>query len=432
MRKIVTVLLVVLFSGVAQAQEVDDARLEQARALLKDVPLIDGHNDMPWQLRDRVGNQLERIDLATGTARLDPPMHTDIPRLVEGQVGGQFWSVYVPVDQVGPTHAVLEQIDVVERMVERYPESFEMAYTADDVMRIFRAGRVASLIGVEGGHAIEGSLAVLRQLYAAGARYMTLTHWKNVAWADAATDEPQHDGLTPFGREVVREMNRLGMLVDLSHVSPATMNDALDIAEAPVLFSHSGAFAVCPHARNVPDDVLARLPKNGGVVMVNFYPAFVSDKARRRGAQESAEKGRLEELHPDDAAAVEAGLEAWRKDHPKPVVTLAEVADHIDHVRKTAGIDHVGIGSDFDGISAGPKGLEDVSRYPYLIAELLRRGYSADDAKKVAGLNALRVLREAEVVARRLRRERPASSARIEALDSPTGEGPAKGGAPSR
>jgi membrane dipeptidase len=401
--------------------------LERARRLLAEVPLIDGHNDAPWQYRERTGNRLAAIDLAASTAGLEPPMHTDIARLREGGVGAQFWSVYVPASLAGPgaPAAVLEQIDVVHRLAERYPETFEMAFGPDDVRRIFAAGRIASLVGVEGGYAIDDSLALLRQLYLAGARYMTLTHSANTRWADSATDEPEHGGLTRFGEEVVAEMNRLGMLVDLSHVSAEAMHDALDASAAPVIFSHSSARALNGHPRNVPDDVLRRLPENGGLVMVTFVETFVSEDARLQWAERGSEEARLESLHPGDAEAVKRALEAWEEEHPMPRATYLEVADHCDHVREVAGIDSVGIGSDFDGIPRGPLGLEDVSGFPVLLAELLRRGYTDEEVKKVAGGNLLRAFDRVEEVAERLRKERPASEATIEELDGVAPEAPA-------
>ncbi len=406
------------------------ALIAHARELLGQAPLIDGHNDTPWELRARTGNRLSRLDLASSTAGLSPPMHTDIARLRQGGVGGQFWSVYVPATLPGPeaVKEVLEQIDVVHRMAARWPDTFEVAYGPDDVRRIFAAGKIASLIGVEGGHSIDDSLGVLRQLYRAGARYMTLTHFQSTDWADSATDAPAHHGLTPFGREVVREMNRLGMLVDLSHVSPDVMRQALETSEAPVIFSHSSARALDDHPRNVPDDVLRRLPDNGGVVMVTFVEAFVSEDVRRYYAERAAEKARLEDLHPGDPQAVDAGLEAWDEGHPAVRATLSQVADHIDRVRQVAGIDHVGIGSDFDGIKRGPVGLEDVSCYPALLAELLRRGYTDEEVEKVAGGNLLRAFDRAEAVAARLRASRPPSEATLEDLDGgPATERPAGG-----
>jgi membrane dipeptidase len=303
-------------------------------------------------------------------------------------------------------------------MAGRYPEAFAMAYSASDVERIHGSGRVACLIGMEGGHSIGNSLAVLRQAYTCGARYMTLTHFKNTDWADSATDAPQHDGLTTFGREVVREMNRLGMLVDLSHVSDKTMLDALETSEAPVIFSHSSARALCDHVRNVPDAILRKVTTSGGVVMVNFSPAFISEQVRLWAEPLWKEWNRLENLYPTDSKRASKELRDWTAQHPGPQATLAQVADHIDHVRDVAGIDHVGLGSDFDGISRTPVGLEDVSKYPALLAELLHRGYSADDVKKVAGANILRVMREVEKSAERIRKTRPASQALIEETDA--------------
>jgi len=309
----------------------DPALAQRVRKILDRVPLVDGHNDVPWQVRDRFHGQLAKLDLAADTGRLEPPMMTDIPRLRRGGMGGQFWSVYVPVEIAGPAavEATLEQIDVVHRMVARYPETFAMAYTAADVRRLHREGKIASLIGMEGGHSIDGSLACLRRLYAAGARYMTLTHSSDTAWADSATDEPKHGGLTRFGEEVVREMNRLGMLVDLSHVAPETMKRALAVSAAPVVFSHSSARALTDHPRDVPDDVLRLLPANGGVVMVSFVPGFTSEAVRRWNAESDAEQARAKTLYPGDPRRVKAELEAWQKAHPAPRATLAQVADHI-------------------------------------------------------------------------------------------------------
>ena len=416
MRTCLLLSLVFLCASAAPAQPDLTAR---ARKLLDEVPLVDGHNDVPWEFRQRVKNQLAKIDLRSDTGALEKPMHTDIARLKKGGVGGQFWSVYIPADLAGPqaVRTVMEQIDVVHRMAAMYPDVFEIATSPQDVYRIHREGRIASLIGMEGGHSIDNSLGVLRQLYAAGARYMTITHSKNVDWADSATDAPKHGGLTKFGEEVIREMNRLGMLIDLSHVSPDTMKDAMAVSEAPVIFSHSSARAIDAHPRNVPDDVLRMLPQDGGVVMVTFVPSFVSEEVRSWNALDDAEEARLKALHPEDPKRVESELEAWRKQHPVPRATLAQVADHIEHVRKVAGIDHVGIGSDFDGITSVPEGLEGVDDYPALLAELLRRGWSDEDVKKLAGHNVLRVFRDAEKVAQRLQKERPASDALIEELD---------------
>jgi membrane dipeptidase len=416
----VALLVVGWSAALAQPPTDEPDYAAQARRLLDTVPLIDGHNDVPWTLRGKVNNQLERQDLAGDTSTLDRPMHTDLARLRRGGVGGQFWSVYVPVDFEGAAAvvALFEQIDLVQRMTARHADSLEMAYTAADVERIHGAGKIASLIGIEGGHSIDNSLAVLRQSYLAGARYMTLTHWKNTDWADAATFEPEHGGLTAFGREVVREMNRLGMLVDLSHTSPETMVDALEVSEAPVIFSHSSARGVVDHPRNVPDEVLDRVRDNGGVVMVTYVPLFVSEPVRQHAAAVAAEKARLEELFIGQPQAAAEALDRWREQHPAPQATLADVADHIDYIRDRIGVDHIGIGSDFDGIDAGPLGLEDVSTYPALLGELLRRGYSDDDVGKIAGRNVLRVMRRAEEVARRLQQERPPSEALITDLDT--------------
>ncbi len=366
------------------AATVTDAQndlLTRARALHAQVPLVDGHNDYPWALREHnVERDLDKLDIRVA----QPKIHTDIPRLRAGGVGGQFWSVYVPTAMQGQAavRATLEQVDVVHRMMRKYPDTFELALTAADVERIFTSGRIGSLIGMEGGHSIDGSLASLRMFHRLGARYMTLTHSTNIAWADSGTDTPKLGGLSKFGEEVVREMNRLGMLVDLSHTSPETMHDAIRVSQAPVIFSHSNARALREHGRNVPDDVLKLLRGNGGIVMATFVPGFLT---------------------------------------AAPKAALAHVANHMDHIRKVAGADHVGIGGDFDGITAVPAGLEDVSKYPAMTAELLRRGWSEDDVKKALGLNVLRVLRRAEEVAARLQKEREPSTATIEAMDGRAG-----------
>jgi membrane dipeptidase len=387
--------------------------------ILREVPLIDGHNDLPWQYRERVKNQLAQIDLRQDQSKLEKPLHTDIARLRTGRVGGQFWSVYVPASLKGAdaVQATMEQIDVVHRIDATYPETFALALTADDIVRIHKSGNIASLIGVEGGHSINNSLAVLRQLYASGARYMTLTHSDNVDWADAATDDPEHDGLTNFGKAVIGEMNRLGMLVDLSHVSPATMHDTLDVTAAPVIFSHSSARAVTGHQRNVPDDVLQRMKQNGGVVMVTFVPTFVNEQLRTWSAQREAETARLKALHSGEPERVREGITAWELANARPRATLENVADHIEHVIRVAGADHVGIGGDLDGIGTTPVGLESVADYPKLFAELLRRGHSEEQLRKLAGLNVLRAMRQAEAVAARLQKERPASDVLIADLD---------------
>jgi membrane dipeptidase len=387
----------------------DPATLAEVRQILHEVPLIDGHNDLPWQYRKRA-NDLSAIDLACDTSQLSPPVVTDIPRLRAGGVGAQFWSVYVPPIPLGPSavQAVLEQIDVVHQMVARWPETFELALTAADIERIHRQGKIASLIGMEGGHSINNSLATLRMTYALGARYMTLTHTKNTDWADAAGDKPRHHGLTRLGEDVVREMNRLGMLVDLSHVTDETMRAALKITQAPVIFSHSSSWALCHSPRNVPDDVLEMTARNGGVVMVCFLPGYLTERARIAMAAAEAEKARLRKLYPENSARYNNALTAWRRKHPAfHVAGLSDVADHIDHVRKVAGIDHVGIGSDFDGFEGTTDGLEDVSCYPALLAELMRRGYTREDIQKLAGLNFLRVFRKVEKVAARLQRQTP-------------------------
>jgi len=402
--------------GLAADEMPSDLELEATvREVLRQVPLIDGHNDAPWAIRSRVSNHLADFDF-TDTASGDRPMHTDIARLRAGGVGGQFWSVWVPVDLDGGDAVVttLQQIDLVQRLTAEYPDDFELALTADDVVRIHGEGKIASLIGMEGGHSIDNSLAVLRQFYAVGARYMTLTHWKNVDWVDAATDTPKHDGLSLFGEIVVKEMNRLGMLVDLSHVSAATMHDVLDISRAPVFFSHSCAMALNSHPRNVPDDVLKRIAESGGVVMINFGSYFVDSKITERHAAYKAEELRLETLNPGDPQAVKDGMKQWLAANPLWTVPLGDLADHFDHVRKVAGIDHVGIGSDYDGIGALPKGMENVSGYPTLLVELMRRGWSREDIAKVAGLNILRVMREAEAIAAELQKTEMPFEARID------------------
>jgi membrane dipeptidase len=397
-----------LLASLASQQSNEPALLERARELLKQTPLIDGHNDYPWELRQKAQRNLEKLDIA----KPQPTIMTDIARLRAGGVGGQFWSVYVPVELAGQSAvtATLEQIDIVHQMTRRYPDVFELALTAEDIERIFKRGRIASLVGMEGGHSIDNSLAALRMFYRLGARYMTLTHSKNTAWADSATDDARVGGLAPFGEEVVHEMNWLGMLVDLSHVSPDTMEDAIRISQAPVIFSHSSARALNDVPRNVPDRVLQLLPKNGGVVMVTFVPGFLSPAVAAWNKLQDAETDRLKKQFPADAAAVTRGVTEWTGAHPAPRATLAEAANHIDHIRKVAGIDHIGLGSDFDGITQVPQGLEDVSKYPSLIAELLRRGYKDDEIKKILGQNILRVMRNVEKVSKRLQSERGPST----------------------
>ena len=382
-----------------------DDFLDRVEKVLKATPLIDGHNDIPWQFRRRVNTDLGQLDLSTDLSLLKNPTQTDIPRLRHGLLGGQFWSVYVPINAYGGTsehvQQVIEQIDVVYRMTSMYADTFEMAYTADDIERIHRKGKIASLIGIEGGHAINDSLAVLRRLYQLGARYMTLTHSKSVRWADSATDMVRHDGLSQFGERVIREMNRLGMMVDLSHVSVATMSDALAITEAPVIFSHSSVYQVVPHVRNVPDDILNLVAQNKGVVMVTFFPSYVSEETWMYGVNLERERARLVEQFP--AGEVSRMLERWRRENPAPRPTLYQVADHIDHIKTIVGVDYIGIGGDYDGMPAGPIGLDDVSTYPKLFAELLKRGYSQEDLAKIAGKNVLRVMRAVEKKAKELR-----------------------------
>lgn len=367
-----------LFAAAPLAAQ-QDPDMAKALRVLERTPLIDGHNDLPWAIRESEVAPKE-VGAPGHDLRDHPPFMTDIARLRQGRVGAQFWSVYIPFEAVdsGAAKVQLEQIDIAKEMFARYPDVFEEAYDASDVERIFGEGRIASMLGMEGGHAIENSLGALRAFYDMGVRYMTLTHNGTLDWADAANDEPRHHGLTAFGEEVVREMNRLGMLVDLAHTSPETMNDALDVSEAPVIWSHADARALRDVPRNVPDDVLRRLPQNGGVVMVTFVPSFLTDAE---------------------------------------TATVSDVADHIEHIVQVAGIDHVGIGSDFDGITQTVEGLDDVSTYPTLFAELSRRGWSEEELGKLAGENVLRVMRQSEAVARRLQRERGPSMATIEELD---------------
>lgn len=366
--------------------------------LLATAPLVDGHNDLLWELRERWDGDPTAVDLAAGV----PSVHTDLPRLRAGGVGAQFWSVYVPSTLPGhaAVTATLEQLDAWSRLVAAYPEHLARALSADDVEAAVASGRIASLAGMEGGHCIGDSLGVLRAMHALGARYLTLTHNDNTAWADSATDVVEHGGLTGFGRRVVAELNRLGMLVDLSHTAPATMRAALEVGTAPAIFSHSSARALCDHPRNVPDDVLAAMAAGGGVCMVTFVPGFVSPAIAEVWVELlDLDRGwRVE--YPDDAQRVRDLGEAWLRDHPYPPATLEQVADHVDHVREVAGIDHVGIGADFDGVGELPVGLEDVGAYPRLFAELRRRGYGDVDLRKVAGRNVLRVMRAAEDVAR--------------------------------
>ena len=386
--------------------------------ILKGTPLIDGHNDWAESLREREGEGRWSIDLTQGLDKKPVPYNTDIARLRQGFVGGQYWSAWVssglePLEQVKQT---LEEIDLIRDIVARYPRVFELAVTAADVRRIHKAGRIASMIGVEGGNQIDNSFSVLRAYKALGAGYLTLTHSRTIEWADSATDNPKHGGLTPFGKAVVLELNRLGMLVDLAHVNEDVMRDAMAASKAPVIFSHSGARGVDDHPRNVSDAVLKLVAANGGVVMVNFSRGYVSDAYRKWQAEEAAEKARLNAPpfgglligQPDKAAAA---LEEWRKANPAPKVTLSQVADHIDHIAKVAGVDHVGIGSDYDGVDNSlPEGLESVADYPALLAEMLRRGWSDADVAKLAGGNVLRVMEQAEKVAASMKSELPATA----------------------
>ena len=406
-----------------------DSAKALAMRVLRTTPLIDGHNDLPWRIRE---DTLHPMDVRAYDLRQHTPGQTDLARLKQGMVGGQFWSVYIPGEPSAPVYASnglvtstpgyarvqLEQIDIALRMISMYPEGLTLATSAADIRRAFNAGRVASMLGMEGGHAIENSLGTLRVYYDLGVRYMTLTHNVTLDWADAALDTAKHGGLTPFGKEVVREMNRLGMLVDLSHVSPGTMSDALSVTAAPVIFSHSGARGLVNHRRDVPDSILRRVTVNGGIVMVPFVAEFVSPAAF---AQDSALKQYTVEVsqrYPGDSASQHRALLAWKTEHPAPPATLGQVADQIDYIRRVAGVDHVGIGGDLDG-GGGVPGLNEVSDYPALVTELARRGWSEADLRKVVGENLLRVFAQAEVVAARLQKERPPSTATIEQLDHP-------------
>ena len=392
---------------------------ETAAAALDAAPVWDGHNDVPIQLRARFENMINDFDFAdtldTGEGERKA-MHSDLVRLARGKVGAQFWSVYVSANlpEAEAVQATLEQIDVTKRLIDRNPRGLELALTADDVETAIAEGRIASLLGMEGGHSIGNSLAVLRQMYDLGARYMTLTHGKTLDWADSATDAPRHDGLNAFGMDVVREMNRIGMLVDLSHVSAAAMRDALDVARAPVIFSHSGAQAINGHARNVPDDVLERLPLNGGIVMVVALPSYVTEDLRQYSANRAGEEARLKALFPGQPDQIEALMGKWDAENRAPVSTVSDMADHIDHIRDIAGIDHIGIGGDYDGMPTGPIGMEDVSGYPALFVELARRGYSQAELEKISMRNMLRVMRETEAYA--------ASQAGTPAIEYPAGK----------
>jgi membrane dipeptidase len=382
-----------------------DARyLARAKRVLSQTPLIDGHNDLPWRIRE---DSIARGNVDAYDLRKHTPGHTDLDRLRKGMIGAQFWSVYVPGEwpDSGYARVQLEQIDVARHLIAKYPDRLALALSAEDIRRDFKKGKIGSLLGMEGGHAIENSLGALRAYYDLGARYMTLTHNVTLDWADAALDSAKHNGLTAFGDSVVREMNRLGILVDLSHVSDATMSDALNISRAPVIFSHSGARALVDVPRNVPDSILRRVTTNGGIVMVPFVVGFVSPAAMLYDQSARPALKELRERYGNDSAAISRAVKEWKATHPIPRATLPQVADQIDHVRKVAGVDHVGIGGDFDGISEVVQGLEDVSTYPALFAELARRGWSDSDLRKLAGENFLRVFAQAEAVAKRLQKK---------------------------
>lgn len=391
--------------------------LAHAKALLAATPLVDGHNDLPWAIRE---SKTAPRDVDAYDLRKTTPHQTDLARMKAGQLGGQFWSVYIPgeVKDSGYARIQLEQIDIARRIIQKYPERLVAASTAADMRAAFKAGKVGSMLGMEGGHAIENSLGALRTYYAMGVRYMTLTHNVTLDWADAALDKPTHGGLTNFGKEVVREMNRLGMLVDLSHVSPGVMSNALDVAESPVIFSHSSAKALVDHPRNVPDSILKRLPKNGGVVMVTFVPGFDSPKVRAHSLERTQVSADLAKRLGKDTVAIAKQLKVWDAAHPAPHATLADVANHLDYIKKTASADNIGIGSDFDGVDDDlPDGLQSQADYPMLFAELIRRGWSDAELKKLAGENVLRALAKAEQVAARLQKERSPSTKTIQEMD---------------
>ena len=410
MKRLVLPLLALALAHPAAARTPE----EVAAAALKAAPVWDGHNDVGEQLRDRRGDVLAGFDFNDTTHEPDgkggtSAMQTDLARLAKGHIGAEFWSVFVTSEQPEPnaTVATLEQIDTMKRLIARYPDRLQLALSSADVERAMKAGKVASLLGIEGGHSIDNSLGVLRQMYALGARYMTLAHFRNNAWADSANDDPKHDGLTDFGKDVVREMQRIGMLVDLAHVSEATMNDALDVAKAPVMFSHSGARGVVDVSRNVPDAVLRRVKANGGIVMAIAYPSYLSEALRQWGATRAGEEAREKVLYPGDPGRVRNGLAAWDSAHPAPKATIGQMADQIDHLKAVAGIDHIGLGGDYDGMLTGPQGMEDVSGYPALFVELARRGYTQEELEKIASRNMMRVLKAAEAYAAEHRGDPP-------------------------
>lgn len=415
MRKLasITAAALALVSTAAAAQPVDPKVMARIDRILQGTPLIDGHNDLPWALREDFGLRVEGLE--SGTELRDPPLMTDMQRLRAGRVGGQFWSVYISGAIKGDEaiRTTIEQVDTARRLIAAYPAYLELASTADDMVRIHRAGKVGSLLGMEGGRGIGGSMAALRQFYNLGVRYMTLTHGQTTEWADSATDEPKFGGLSPFGEQVVGEMNRLGMLVDLSHVSPEGMTDAIAASRAPVIFSHSNARALAAHPRNVPDEVLRLLPANGGVVMVTFVPPFLKDDIWAWSRERAAEEARLESTYPYSKAKVAEGLKSWEAANPSPEASVSDVADHIEHVARIAGHDHVGIGGDLDGITTTVVGLGGVEGYPLLFAELIRRGWSDENLAKLAGGNILRVMRRAEAVSAAMR-DVPPSMATLE------------------
>ncbi len=432
MRTFLAVLLLPLAAAPLSAQT-DSALIRHALRLHRAVPMIDGHNDLPWKLRTLGSDSFDSTNISRPNFSWDsldiskpqPRLDTDIPRLKAGGVGAVFLSTWVPAQLMsgGAARTELEQIDIVRRLPERYPRTFGLARTAADVVRIHRQGKIALLIGMEGGHVIGNSLPLIRMYYDLGARYLTLTHFSTIPWADAAGDDSTHHGLTPFGREVVREMNRVGMLVDLAHVSDSVMTQVLRLSAAPVIFSHSSARALADVPRDVPDDILRMLPKNGGVVMVNFYCPFVDSAWVRYDQEQQAVIQQARRQAGTDTAAVRAAVQQWSAAHPAPPrPAIATIADHIEHIRRVAGVDHIGYGSDFDGMDCAPQGLEDVSKFPALTAELLRRGWSDRDVEKVIGLNLLRALRQTERVARRLQRERKPATATMFELDSVGGK----------
>jgi membrane dipeptidase len=433
MRRLVVLPTLLALSGAALSvtrAQASDPNMARALRVLRASPVMDGHNDLPWRIRE---DSVHPMDVEAYDLRKKTPGMTDLARLKQGHVGAQFWSIYTPGEPTdgaykskgtvasmpGYARVQLEQFDIARRVIAKYPE-LQWTPTSSDVRAAMKNGKIASLLGLEGGHAIENSLSLLREYYDMGARYMTLTHNVTLDWADAALDTMKRHGLTPFGREVVREMNRLGMIVDLSHVAPSTMSSALDVTQAPVIFSHSAARALVDHPRNVPDSILARVPKNGGVVMVPFVTVFVSAAVKADDDSLAAVTAAAAKRHPNDAQAARAEVASWRAADPRPKATIAQVADHIEHIRKIAGVDHVGIGSDFDGITENVVGLEDVSKFPALFAELARRGWSDADLAKLASGNVLRVIAEAERVSARLKKTMKPSIATIEELDRGT------------